>query len=76
MRNWLLSLLLTASLSVFAQTGTDDLPAAPLPSSVSLTLSTAGANSGSSQSQTASPNQQQPLIDPATSTISITRTVA
>ena len=76
MRNWLLSLLLTASLSVFAQTGTDDLPAAPLPSSVSLTLSTAGANSGSSQSRTAPPNQQQPLIDPATSTISITRTVA
>ena len=76
MRNWLLSLLLTASLSLFAQTSTDDLPAAPLPSSVSLTLSTAGANSGSSQSQTASPNQQQPLIDPATSTISITRTVA
>jgi len=76
MRNWLLSLLLTASLSAFAQTSTVDLPAAPLPSSASLKLSTAGANSGSSPSQTASPNQQQPLIDPATSTISITRTVA
>jgi outer membrane protein len=76
MRNWLLSLLLTASLSAFAQTSTVDLPAAPLPSSASLKLSTAGANSGSSPSQTASPNQQQPLIDPATSTISITRTDA
>jgi outer membrane protein len=76
MKNWLLSLVLTASLSAFAQTRAADLPAAPLPSSASLKLSTAGVNSGSSQSQTAPPNQQQPLIDPGTSTISITRTDA
>jgi outer membrane protein len=41
-----------------------------------LTLATAGANPGSSQSQAAPPNQQQPLINPATATISITRTDA
>jgi outer membrane protein len=76
MRNWLLSLLLTASLSAFAQTSTADLPAAPLPSSASLTFATAGANPGSAQSQAPSPNQQQPLIDPATAAISITRTDA
>jgi len=80
MRNWLLSLLLTASISAFAQTSTQtsaaDLPATPLPSSVSLTHATAGANHGSSQSQAAPPNQQQPLINPETATISITRTDA
>jgi outer membrane protein len=76
MRNWLLSLLLTASLPALAQSSASDLPAAPLPSSAFLMLATAGANSDSSQSQAASPNQQQPLIDPATATISITRTDA
>ena len=71
MRNWLLGLLLTTSLSLFAQTNSADLPAAPLPSSVSLTLAAVGANAGSSQAEL--PNQQQPLVDPSTSTISITR---
>jgi outer membrane protein len=47
-----------------------------MPSSGSLTLATASANTGSSQPQTTSPNQPQPLIDPATATISITRTDA
>jgi len=76
MRNRLLSLLLTASLSAFAQTSTGDLPVAPLPASVSLAFSTAAANAGSSQTPTSVPNQQQPLIDPATATISIQRTDA
>src|SRR6202522_3093820 len=76
MKNWLLSLVLTASLSAFAQTRAADLPAAPLPSSASLKLSTAGVNSGSSQSQTAPPNQKQPLINPATAILPITRTDA
>jgi outer membrane protein len=80
MRNWLLSLLLTAPLSALAQSGTQvsaaDLPAAPPPSSASLILATASANSGSSQSQDAPPNQQQPLINSATAAISITRTDA
>jgi len=76
MRNRLLSLLLTASLSAFAQTSTGDLPAAPLPASASLAFSTAAANAGSSQTPTSVPNQQQPLIDPATATISIQRTDA
>jgi outer membrane protein len=74
MRNWLLSLQLTASLSVLAQTGTADLPAAPLPLSSFLMAATANANPGSSQA--ASAIQQQPLIDPATTTISITRSDA
>jgi outer membrane protein len=47
-----------------------------MPSSASLTLATADANASLSQSQAASPNRQQPLIDPATATISITRTDA
>src|SRR6202789_152331 len=80
MRSWLLSLLLAAPLSALAQSGTQrsaaDLPAAPLPSPVSLTLATVDANSGSSQSQAAPLNQQQPLINPATATLSITRTDA
>jgi outer membrane protein len=38
-----------------------------------LTLAAASANFGSSQSQDASPNQQQPLINPASTTIPITR---
>jgi outer membrane protein len=47
-----------------------------MPSSASLTLATADANASLSQSQAASPNRQQPLIDPGTATISITRTDA
>ena len=76
MRCWLLSLLILGPLSAFAQTSNADLPAAPMPSSASLTLATADANASLSQSQAASPNRQQPLIDPATATISITRTDA
>jgi len=76
MRSWLLSLLLTAPLSALAQSGAADLPSAPLPPSASLTLPTAAANPGLSEAQAAPPNQQQPLINPATAAISITRTDA
>ena len=76
MTRWLLSLFLTAPLSALAQSSAADLPAAPLSSSASWTLATASANPGSSPSQAAPPNQQQPLINPATATISITRTDA
>jgi outer membrane protein len=76
MKSWLLSLLLAAPRSVLAQTSTAGLPSAPLPSSVSFTLATAGTIVGSSQAQVTPPVQQQPLIDPATPTISITRTDA
>jgi outer membrane protein len=76
MRGWLLILLLLASPCAFAQSSTADLPAAPLPSSASFTIATAGANPGSLQSQAAPPNQQRPLINPATDAISITRTDA
>jgi outer membrane protein len=76
MKNLLLSLLLMASLSGFAQTSTADLPTAPLPSSALVTLATTSTNAGSSQPQAAPPNQQQPLVDPSTATISITRTDA
>ena len=79
MRCLLLSLLLTARLSALTQSSTQtsaaDLPAAPLPSSTSL-FAAAAFNSGLPQTQAAPPNQQQPLIDPATATISITRTDA
>jgi len=80
MRSLLLSLLLAAPLSALAQsssqTSAADLPAAPLPSSSSLMFATAGASPGAFQSEAPPPNQQQPLIDPATATISITRTDA
>ena len=80
MRSWLLSLLLLVSLSVLAQSGTQtsvaDLPATPQPSSASLTLATRIQNPGSSQSQTAPSNQEQPLINPSTAAISITRSDA
>jgi outer membrane protein len=39
-------------------------------------LATPAANAGSAQSQTAPSNQQEPLVNPATATISITRTEA
>ena len=77
MRNWLLSLLFTAPLFALAQSSSEtsvaNLLTAPLPS---LMHADDGANPGSSQSQSASSNQHQPLINPATATISITRTDA
>jgi outer membrane protein len=80
MRSLLISLLLTAPLSALAQintrTNSADLPAAPLPSSTFLIHPIAAANYDSSQFQAAPANQQQPLVDPATATISITRTDA
>ena len=80
MRRWLLSLLLLVSLSALAQSGTQtsvaDLPATPQPSSASLTLAARIQNPGSSQSQTAPSNQEQPLINPSTAAISITRSDA
>jgi outer membrane protein len=76
MRCWLLILLLTASLPAFAQTNAADLPTAPLPSSASLAFATSGANPGSFQTQAATSNQQQPLVDLSTTAISITRTDA
>jgi outer membrane protein len=80
MRSWLLSLLLLVSLTALAQSGTQtsvaDLPATPQPSSASLTLATRIQNPGSSQSQTAPSNQEQPLINPSTAAISITRSDA
>jgi len=72
MRNWVLSLVLAAHLSVLAQSNPADLPAAPLPSSPSFNLAIAYPNPGLTQSQ-AAPMNQQPLIDPATAAISITR---
>jgi outer membrane protein len=80
LRRLVLSLILAAPLSALAQNSSEtsaaDLPAAPLPSSAFLAIGSTGANPGSSQSQAAPPNQQQPLIDPATATISITLTDA
>jgi len=76
MRSLLLTLFLAVSLSTLAQSRGPDLPTVPLPSSAPNTLATAGANPGSYPSQAAPPNQQQPLIDPTTATISITRTDA
>jgi outer membrane protein len=69
-------LVLAAPVALLAQTRVTDLPAAPAPHSASLTLPTALPQAGSSPSQATPPGQQQPLINPATATISITRTDA
>ena len=76
MRSCLLSFLLTSSLYAHAQTSTADLPAAPRPSSTSLKHATAIASPGSDQAQATPQGQLQPLIDPATIPISISRTDA
>jgi outer membrane protein len=76
MRSLLLSLLLAATLSALAQSSSAGLPAAPLPSSPPFNLAIANPNLGLSSSQAAPVNQQQPLLDPSTETISITRTDA
>ena len=76
MRTWILGLVLAAHLSALAQSNHADLPAAPLPSSPSFNLALAYPNPGLSQSQAAPVNQEQPLIDPTTAAISITRTDA
>jgi outer membrane protein len=76
MRSWMLSLLLTAPLSALAQSSAAELPAAPLPPSPSFNLAIANPDPGLSSSQAAPPNQQQPLINPASAAISITRSDA
>jgi outer membrane protein len=76
MRCWLLCLLLIAPLFAPAQSSVPDLPAAPLPSTASFSLATAATNPGSSQSHASPPNQKQPLINPATAILPITRTDA
>ncbi len=78
MKSMLLSLLLSAPLSVLAQVTTEssvaDLPAAPLPSSTSLLA--AAVNPTPSRAQAAPSNQEPPLVDASTAAISITRTDA
>jgi outer membrane protein len=65
----LLGLLLTSPLSAWAQGNTADLPAAPRPTSATFTFATAYPRLTSSE-------PQQALINPATTTISITRSAA
>ena len=76
MRSLLLGFLLTAPLSLLAQsnnqTSAADLPAAPLPSPSSMFAASA-VNPGFFRSQA---GPQQPLINPATAAVSITRTDA
>jgi outer membrane protein len=76
MKSLLVMFLFSAPLAAFAQSSATDLPAVPSPSSPAFNLATANPNPGSTQSQAAPPNQQQPLVDPSTATISITRTDA
>ncbi|MGA2890953.1 MAG: TolC family protein [Terracidiphilus sp.] len=76
MKSWLLSLLFIVPLSALAQNSADNLLAAPMRSSASSTLATTDTNPGSFHSQAAPPNQQQPLVNPATATTSIARSDA
>ena len=73
MKSLLVMFLFSAPLAAFAQSSATDLPAVPSPSSPAFNLATANPNPGSTQSQAAPPNQQQPLIDPATATMPMTR---
>jgi outer membrane protein len=74
MRSLMLGLILNAPLCAFAQTNIADLPDAPAPSSALLAF--AAANPGSIEAQAASPNQQQPLINSSSTTLTISRTDA
>jgi len=73
MRIALLSLLFAVPLSALAQSTAADLPTAPLPSAASFTLAAANRSPGSTQPQAAPANQQQPLIDSASTTTPISR---
>jgi outer membrane protein len=76
MKICLFTLMFAAPLATFAQTSATELPAAPLPASSSFTLPMASPYGGSTQSQSASPDQQQPLVNPAAALLSITLTDA
>jgi outer membrane protein len=76
MKICLFALVLAAPAALLAQTRVTDLPAAPAPHFASFTLPTALPQAGSSPSQATPPDQPQPLINPATPTIPITRTDA
>jgi len=68
-----LLLIFAAPLPTFAQSTTNNLPTAPLPPPASATIEMAGQ----AQLQASSPGQQQqPLINPETATIPITRSEA
>ncbi len=76
MKLGLLILMLTAPLTVLAQTGENNLPAAPRPPAASLALAAANILAGPLQSATTNPGPQQPLPDSGTASIPITRTEA
>ena len=80
MRSWLLGLILTASLSTFAQSSTGmngaNLPTAPVPSHAALTGAAAYPPLESSGPPAPPAGQHQPLVSSATATVSITRTQA
>jgi outer membrane protein len=73
MKICLFTLVLAAPVALLAQTSVTDLPVAPAPHSASVMLPATLPQAGSSQSPAASPDQQQPLINPAIATLSITR---
>jgi outer membrane protein len=76
MKICLFTLVLAAPVAVLAQTSVTDLPTAPAPHPAFFTLPAALPQAGSSLSQATPPDQQPPLINPATATLSITRTDA
>ena len=76
MKICLFNLVLAAPVTLLAQTCVTNLPVAPAPHSASFTRAMAFPQAGSSPSQATPHDQQQPLINPATAAISITRTDA
>ena len=76
MKNYILLLAFLSPVTMLGQSSAAGLPAAPTPSPTLTTLAMELPSAASSQSQSAVPDQQQPLIDAATNTVSITRSEA
>jgi outer membrane protein len=69
MKNYILLLAFISPVTMLGQSSTAGLPAAPTPTPITLAMGL--PKEAYSQSQSAPADQQQPLIDPATGTVSI-----
>jgi outer membrane protein len=73
MKNYILLLAFFSPLTMLGQSSAAGLPAAPAPTPTPTTLAMELPSAASSQSPSAAHDQEKPLIDPATGTVSITR---
>jgi outer membrane protein len=73
MKNYILLLAFFSPVTLLGQNSAAGLPAAPAPTPTPTTLAMELPSAASSQSPSAAHDQEKPLIDPATGTVSITR---